>query len=53
MKDTQSYMAALPAPTLRDLIDKVNKAGIKKDDIVYICKENETFIVLHYVTPEK
>jgi len=45
-------MAALPAPTLRDLIAKANEAGIRKDDIVYIQKTEGAFILLYYKTSE-
>lgn len=52
MKNTKSYITALYATTIRDLIRKANEMGITKNDIVYIMKENEAFILLYYTTVE-
>lgn len=53
MKDIHTYLTALPATTIRDLIDQVNSADIQKEDIVTILKENETFILLYYASSEE
>lgn len=53
MKNTQAYMTALPSPTLRGLIESVNKLSIAKSDIVSILKEHEQFILLYYTTAEE
>lgn len=52
MKNAQSYMAALHSTTLRSLIEAVNKAEIKKEDIITILKENETFVLIYYAKGE-
>lgn len=52
MKDTHKQMAVLPSHTVRDLVAKVNKYGIGKDDIVTVLRENETFMLVYYKETE-
>ena len=41
-------MAVLQAYSLRTLVEQVNSNGIKKEDIVHITKESDTFFLLYY-----
>ena len=39
---------AMYANSLRDLVASINDAGIAKDDLVNIFKDNDNYIMLYY-----
>lgn len=53
MTEKQQQMKALYSMSLRELIEKANKNGIQRDDVVDIIKEDNTFILVYFksVTP--
>jgi len=48
MEKQGQKLTALSSMTLRGLIQKVNDAEVKKENVISILKDNESFIMLYY-----
>jgi len=48
MEKQEQKLTALSSMTLRGLIQKVNDAEVKKENVISILKDNESFIMLYY-----
>ena len=47
-EENKSQLACLQASSMRDLVNKVNSLGIKKDDIVQLVPHDDALFLLYY-----
>ena len=47
-ENKQQILKAMQSFSLRSLVDRINSCHIKKEDIVTILKDSESFTLLYY-----
>lgn len=47
-EDKVESLAVHISPTIRGIVNVVNKEGIKREDIITILKEGEQFVLLYF-----